>query len=155
LTNESFLIYSHNKTKECFDSLTVVLRIKTMIEESRKEGKELRRTFHNRLNKIQVRRIAAQHKRQKELEEREKKRIKQAENLTNDVCFYGLWQSIQQVKEGIGWLVKDADKTAAIEAQLKFRKTVLQQKHEDRKTMVIMQFMHTIYIRTIKIVTSR
>lgn len=99
LTNESFLIYSHNKTREWFESLSAEDKHK-MIEEARKEGKELRKSFHNRLKEIQEKRVAAQRKRQRELEEREKKRIRQADNLTNDVCIYGLWQSMQQVKEG-------------------------------------------------------
>lgn len=99
LTNESFLIYSHNKTREWFESLSAEDKHK-MIEEARKEGKELRKSFHNRLKEIQEKRVAAQRKRQRELEERKKKRIRQAENLTNDVCIYGLWQSMQQVKEG-------------------------------------------------------
>lgn len=99
LTNESFLIYSHNKTRAWFESLGAEDKHK-MIEEARKEGKELRKSFHNRLKEIQEKRVAAQRKRQRELEEREKKRIRQADNLTNDVCIYGLWQSMQQVKEG-------------------------------------------------------
>lgn len=99
LTNESFLIYSHNKTREWFESLSAEDKHK-MIEEARKEGKELRKSFHNRLKEIQEKRVAAQRKRQRELEEREKKRIRQADNLTNDVCIYGIWQSMQQVKEG-------------------------------------------------------
>lgn len=99
LTNESFLIYSHNKTREWFESLSAKDKHK-MIEEARKEGKELRKSFHNRLKEIQEKRVAAQRKRQRELEERKKKRIRQAENLTNHVCIYGLWQSMQQVKEG-------------------------------------------------------
>lgn len=99
LTNESFLIYSHNKTRAWFESLGAEDKHK-MIEEARKEGKELRKSFHNRLKEIQGKRVAAQRKRQRELEEREKKRIRQADNLTNDVCIYGLWQSMQQVKEG-------------------------------------------------------
>lgn len=99
LTNESFLIYSHNKTRAWFESLGAEDKHK-MIEEARKEGKELRKSFHNRLKEIQEKRVAAQRKRQRELEEREKKRIRQADNLTNDVCIYGLLQSMQQVKEG-------------------------------------------------------
>lgn len=131
LTNESFLIYSHNKTREWFESLSAEDKHK-MIEEARKEGKELRKSFHNRLKEIQEKRIAAQHKRQRELEEREKKRIRQAENLTNDVSIYGLWQSLQQVKEGLKRL-KDNEKRTALEAQIKFRKTVLHQKHPEKK----------------------
>lgn len=39
-----------------------------MIEEARKEGKEIRKMFHNRLREIQERRVAAQRKRQQDLE---------------------------------------------------------------------------------------
>lgn len=94
-----FLSILTTKTREWFESLGAEDKHK-MIEEARKEGKELRKSFHNRLKEIQEKRVAAQRKRQRELEEREKKRIRQADNLTNDVCIYGLWQSMQQVKEG-------------------------------------------------------
>lgn len=133
LTNESFLIYSHNKTREWFESLSAEDKHK-MIEEARKEGKELRKSFHNRPKEIQEKRVAAQRKRQRELEEREKKRIHQAENLINDVCIYGLWQSLQQVMEGLKRL-KDNEKRTDLEAQIKFRKTVLHQKHPEKKVL--------------------
>lgn len=65
LTNESFLIYSHNKTRERFESLSAEDKHK-MIEEARKEGAELRKSFHNRLKEIQEKRVAAKRKRQRE-----------------------------------------------------------------------------------------
>lgn len=68
LKNESFLIYSHNKTREWFENLSSEDKHK-MIEEARKEGKELRKSFHNRIKEIQEKRVATQRKRQRELEE--------------------------------------------------------------------------------------
>lgn len=131
LKNESFLIYSHNKTREWYDSFSIEDKHKR-IEESRKEGKELRETFHNRLEEIQEKKNRGTTKKKKKLEEREKKRIRHAERLTNDVCFCGLWQSEQQLQEGLNRLTGN-EQRAAVEAQIKFRKTVLQQKHRDKK----------------------
>lgn len=57
-----------------------------------------------------------------ELERLEKERIRRAEEMTNDVCYYGLWQSQQQVEEGMGRLRNEKELINALQAQLKFRK---------------------------------
>ena len=75
-TNESFIIYSHNRTRQWFDSLSEDAKDK-MMEEARKEGKELRKTFYKRLKEIEERRILAQKKRQEELREKENGNKKQ------------------------------------------------------------------------------
>lgn len=63
------------------------------------------------------------------MERLEKVRLQRDESLTNLICFYGLWQSASQVDEGLERLPNDAEKRKALESQLKFRKTVLKQKH--------------------------
>jgi hypothetical protein len=60
----------------------------------------------------------------KENEKKEKARIKKIENMTNDVCFYGLWQSASEIDEGLGRSSTDNAKRQALESQLKFRKNV-------------------------------
>lgn len=72
-------------------------------------------------------------KTQLELERLEKDRIRKEEQITNDVCYYGLWQSPEQVDEGMGKINNEKELIKALQAQLKFRKNVLKQKHKDSK----------------------
>jgi hypothetical protein len=59
-------------------------------------------------------------KKQEDLMRKEKKRLKDAENITNTVCFYGLWQSPLQVDECLGRMPEN-EQRKALESQLKFR----------------------------------
>ena len=53
--------------------------------------------------------------------------------MTKAVCDYGLWQSEEQVNEGLQRLKTDTDRREALKSQLRFRKNVLKQKHRDPK----------------------
>ena len=64
--------------------------------------------------------------------ERERKRLHNLEEMTRDICFYGLWQSEQQLIEGMALFGSDAEKREALHCQLRFRKSVLRQKHQDK-----------------------
>lgn len=74
-------------------------------------------------------------KKQKELERKEADRIKKAEAFTSDMCYYGLFQSLNQLNEGLERLDKESEKRKALESQIKFRKNVLHQKHADKKVL--------------------
>lgn len=50
--------------------------------------------------------------------------MKKAEDMTNDICFYGVWQSEKQVDEGVSRLKDDKEIVKAMQAQLKFRKKI-------------------------------
>ena len=131
LANESYLLYSHNKTGKWLDSLSEVER-NLMIDKSRKEGVEIRKNFKLRLLEIERKHLEDMKKKQEDLVRKEKKRLKDAENITNNVCFYGLWQSPLQVDEGLGRMPEN-EQRKALESQLKFRKTVLKQRHSETK----------------------
>ena len=53
------------------------------------------------MKEIENKRLEAQRKKQCELERLERDRIRKAEEMTNDVCSYGLWQSAEQLEEGM------------------------------------------------------
>ena len=101
-----------------------------LIALAREEGKEIRKTFKTRLKEIEAKRVEEMNRKKEELAKKEAKRLKDAEDMTNDMCFYGLWQSANQVEEGMSRLpIKEHRK--ALESQLKFRKNVLKQKSTD------------------------
>ena len=132
LTNEAYLMYSHNKTREWLESLPDEERNK-LIDNARKQGKSARMKFKERLRAIEAKRLEIQEERKRKLEVTEQKRRQELEELTNNVCYYGLWQSIEQVNEGLATLDTENEKREALQAQLKFRRKVLNQKHQDSK----------------------
>ena len=40
--------------------------------------------------------------------------------MTNDVCYYGLWQSAEQLEKGMGRISNEKELMNALQAQLKF-----------------------------------
>lgn len=132
LVNEAFIMYNHNKSREWLMGLSNEERYKA-IEESRKEGRLFREQFKERLSEIEKKRLQLQKEKQKERERLDEQRLKRDEDLTNSVCFYGFWQSREEVNEGLGRLTSEREKINGLEAQLKFRKHVLGQKSKDKK----------------------
>lgn len=132
LTNEAYLLYSHNKTRQWLESLSPDEKDR-LLTNIRKEGKDVREKFKERLKLIEAKRLEIQQERRRKLEESERKRIQNMEEMTNAVCYYGLWQSQEQVNEGLAKLKTDKEQREALQSQLKFRKKVLNQKHSDSK----------------------
>ena len=98
LANEAYVMYSFNKTSEWLGKLSDTER-NTYLDESRKERREVRSQFKERIKEIKKKRIEVQTRRKLELQRLEKLRIAKADDLTNGVCFCGLWQNPQE--EGI------------------------------------------------------
>lgn len=57
---------------------------------------KIRDKFKECIQIINEKRLKAQEKKQKELERIERERLKKAEDMTNDICFNGVWQSEKQ-----------------------------------------------------------
>ena len=55
------------------------------------------------------------------------------ERLTSDIIQYGLWQSIDQMDKALQVIPSKTNKVKAFKAQLRFRKTVLQQSYLNDK----------------------
>ena len=78
LTNEAYLMYSHNKTREWLSNLNEDERQK-LISNARVEGKVIRNQFKVRLREIEAKRLEIQEVRRRKLEETERKRIQDLE----------------------------------------------------------------------------
>lgn len=74
LTNESFLMYSFNKTREWLCGLDQEEKDR-LLSESRKEGTKIRCLFKERIEIIEKKRLEHQKEKQKELERKEADRI--------------------------------------------------------------------------------
>ena len=133
LANEAYIMYSFNKTSLWLQNLPADER-NLYLEQSRKDGKLIREKFKKRLKAIEIQRLEEQKKKQLENERHERLRIEKAENLTKDICYYGLWQTHQQVDEVIAsYNVNKTEIIKALQCQLKFRRDVLKQVHSNKK----------------------
>ncbi|CAC5376848.1 unnamed protein product [Mytilus coruscus] len=129
LCNEAYLLYSHNKTEEWLQSLDDVTRIQ-LINDSRKEGQNIRLKFKERLKTIEEKRVETLKLKEKEISEKKKRVLKKMETFTNDILFFGLWQSREDITLKLEEIPSNAEKKKALKSQLNFRKNVLLQKSD-------------------------
>ena len=65
------------------------------------------------------------------------KKLKEKEQLTENIIVYGLWQSREQVYEKLDTLKTKKEKVKALKVQLDFRKKVLEQTHSEKDIFFI------------------
>ncbi|KAK6180549.1 hypothetical protein SNE40_012682 [Patella caerulea] len=133
LANEAYIMFSFNKTSTWLRELGEDEKNR-LLDDSRKEGREIRKEFIARTKSISDERFRLQKLKKQEMERLEASRVQRAECMTNDVCYYGLWQTVDQINEGMDKLSgNDKELRCALQTQLKFRKSVLHQKHSDKQ----------------------
>ncbi|ESO90499.1 hypothetical protein LOTGIDRAFT_164081 [Lottia gigantea] len=89
LANEAYIMFTFNKTASWLKALPQEDFDKYM-DESRKEGKVIRSKFRKRTKEIAEERLKSQRLKKKQLDRLESERIKKAENIANEMCYYGL-----------------------------------------------------------------
>ena len=132
LCNEAYIMFLHNKTCKWLDDLPEDERDR-LLEESRKEGREIREKFKAKMKMIQKKREEALKKKEEEIKAKRLRILKQKESLTDSVLYYGLWQSEEGVKQHLLEISKTPEQIKALKAQLNFRKNVLKQIASDKK----------------------
>ncbi|XP_060582463.1 uncharacterized protein LOC132738872 [Ruditapes philippinarum] len=131
LVNEAFLMYSMNKTSEWLKSLSDEEKTRLM-RESRRDGRKYRETFKARVKEIQEERRKRLAEKAAEAARKNEIQRKKREEIVANILYDGLWQSEEQINEALGIIKSNKDKRAALIWQLKFRKTILQQKYHDK-----------------------
>ena len=126
LCNETQIMCTINKTMDYVDSLAHEEQEK-VINESRKDGIKIRKEFQRRRTAIENNRKENQKK--KEIERNRKAKSKETlrQKLFNDIQFFGLWQTCEQVDEMVNDMKSSKEKRKALKSQLQFRKVMLQQ----------------------------
>ena len=87
-----------------------------------------KKTFKERLKALEENRAQAQLDRQQQKEESERRVLLQKEKITSDIVQSGLWLSAEDIDRHLEKCSSETQKREALKAQLRFRKTVLQQK---------------------------
>ena len=136
LSLEAMILFSNNKTMNWLTSKSPE-EVQQLLQDARKIAPEFRRLFKERKQNILEERIKALHEKQHALEAASVKQLRIKENLTKDIIQYGLWQSKDDIAEGVA---KERSKTAklrALKVQFNFRKRVLDQRSYRHKELFL------------------
>ncbi len=126
LVNESFLMYAMNKTEQWLDGLDPQ-RKEELLSSVRKKERSYSDKFRDRCQLIAEDRKRRMREKEDALRAKRIKLAQQREDLTSDIIYYGLWQSIHQMESALIEIDDDTECMEAIKKQLQFRKTVLEQ----------------------------
>ena len=129
--NETFLMYSMNKTRQWLQEMDVQEKSALMVE-AQKQGRKLCVNFRKRCAMILEKRKEALKGKEKALAEKKKRVLAQKENLSASIVYFSLWQSEDQVNRMLDELTTETEKRNATELKLKFQKEVLKQEVADK-----------------------
>ena len=135
LSTEAYVMYTHNKTGEWLTGKSEKEQEALLIT-ARKQVPKLRQQFKLRQKKLFETRQALIFEKMKKTEESKTRKLRSLENMTNDIVFYGLWQSEEQIDSELATYNSDAQKVKALKAQLKFRQNVLKQDTGNRNVFL-------------------
>lgn len=96
----------------------------------------LRLKFKERMKEIEQKRLLVLRAKEEELKKKKLKTLQRKENMTNDILYFGLWQSSDDVSQHLSEFQTKSEKIRALKAQLNFRKNVLKQKTSDKKLYI-------------------
>ena len=128
LASESYLMFCCNKTQQWLENKSTPEK-DSLLCDARKQVKLTREKFKVRQKEIHQRRLQILQEKAKKVEELEQKKLKQKEDMTNDIVYFGLWQS-ENVDLRLASIPTKTEKEKALKTQLRFREKVLQQKME-------------------------
>ncbi|XP_072170908.1 uncharacterized protein [Diadema setosum] len=123
---EATIMFSLNKTSEWLKSLPDQ-EAKKLISTARKHSRKLKAQFKERVESIRQQKREAMKEKEREKQRREEKRQADLEFYTQEIQYYGLWQSEREVEEMVNSFRSDNDKVKALKSQLRFRQHVLRQ----------------------------
>lgn len=132
LALEAHILFSNNKTAAWLATKSES-ETKAFLTAARKLAPQHKHKFKQRLASIEQTRILTQQQKEKEKQQAEVRSLLEKERLTSDIIQYGLWQSIDQMDKALQAISSKTNKGKALKAQLRFRKTVLQQSYPTDK----------------------
>ena len=136
LSLEAMILFSNNKTMNWLTSKSPK-EVQHLLQTARKIAPEFRRLFKERKQNILEARIRALHEKQHALEAARIKQLRLKENLTKDIVQYGLWQSKEDIAEGVAKERSKSAKLSALKVQFNFRKRFLDQRSYHHKELFL------------------
>jgi len=136
LSLEAMVMFPSNKTMKWLNSKSPE-EAQYLLQSARKMAPEFKRLFKQRKQAILEERIRALHEKQHALEVACLKQLRIKENLTNDIIQYGLWQSKEDIAEGVAKERSKSAKLKGLKVQFNFRKRVLDQRSYCHKELFL------------------
>ncbi|WAQ97078.1 hypothetical protein MAR_029768 [Mya arenaria] len=125
LASEAYIMYTANKTQQWLTSKTEEEK-QTLITDAMKNVKTI--NFKTRHSEIELKQRQMMQEKLVQIELAEARRVKRLENYTNQVLYFGLWQTEECIEKELSEISKKVEKIKALKAQLNFRQYVLKQK---------------------------
>lgn len=120
LSAESYIMFSMNKTMKWIQSKDEK-EMNQILDEAYKNVEKMREKFSERKQEIVRGKYEILQEKMKKVEEAKLREQKNMLLQTNDILYWGLWQTTDQV-ENILKPMKEKDRLEALKAQLRFRK---------------------------------
>ena len=126
LSAEAYIMFALNKTRKWLEGKDEE-SMKKELEEAYKNVESTRRKYKERKEEISRRKQEILQEKLRKAEAARQKQEEEALKQTNDVIFWGLWQTEEQVNVMLSTM-NNKEKIEALKAQLRFRKKILGQK---------------------------
>ena len=126
LAKEAYTMFCLNKTLDWVLNKSVEEQ-KVILSNARKEARSLKAVYRERREVILQRRRQKQKDEAERLKELARKKSAEKEKMINDILFYTLWQSEDDIKEELKCCKTNKAKEEALKAQIRFREKVLDQ----------------------------
>ena len=131
LSLEALILFNNNQTSKWLDEKEPSVRAE-LLANARKCGLEFKRQYKVRKRKMLEERNEILRAKQAALAHLQEKKVMEKEQLTQAMMVYGLWQTKEQIAQGIAKCKSNTSKLKALKAQLNFRKKVLEQEYNDQ-----------------------
>ena len=131
LSLEALILFNNNQTSKWLDEKEPSVRA-DLLANARKCGIEFRKQYEVRKRRMLEERNEILRAKQAALARLQEKKVMEKEHLTQSMMVYGLWQTKEQITQGIAKCKSNTSKLKALKAQLDFRKKVLEQEYNDR-----------------------
>ena len=132
LASEAYVMFSVNRTSDWLNQKSPE-DLENLLCHARKNVSSIQKQFKVRKDEIKRKQMMIIQEERRKKEIAEAKRLKEKEITTDEIIYYGLWQSVQQVDEYLQSFDKDSEKVDALKAQLRFRNNILLQRNGDPK----------------------
>ena len=131
LAAEAYLTFAQNKTLQWLQQKTAVEQ-QLLLKSARQGVVSIREKFKSRQQNIREARQAKLREEKLAQEMKLAKSLRDRELETNDVIYWGLWQTVEQIDDSLKNIKSDSEKIEGLKAQLRFRKNVLKQEYSDK-----------------------
>ena len=114
---EALILFNNNQTYKWLDEQEPSVHAELMAN-ARKCGLEFKKQYKARKSKMLEERNEILRAKQAALARLQEKKVREKENLTQAMMVYGLWQTKEQIAQGIAKCKSNTSKLKALKAQL-------------------------------------